>query len=343
MPLKRMKNAQAKLKRMKSAQTKLDDALQTYYRHYGACEQLADDVKDKFAERSSASLDAIITLGQVATFMGQIPIANQVNRDPFDATSVQTSDGVTSDQTSDWKSRSKIAADLMQTLASFGVGAAGISGLWALAGTGVASTGAVISSLNGAAAITAKLAALGGGAIAAGGGGMLLGAAVFGGIPVALGVTAFGIISIIRSSIRSKKHADAALKKIAAAECELTRWREEKNLTILRTNELTGAEESLTHALQQLLVQCSPNNPSGVQTVASISSILAQLVDIPITDEDGNLLNEDALKNVYRKHVLGARQDELFKAYRRLREAIAGRAYDDAIRVANHILSIIKL
>ena len=331
MPLKRMKNAQAKLKSIKNAQAKLDDALQAYYRHYGACEQLADFVKDKFAERSYASLDAIITLGQAATFMRQVPLANQVNQDTFD---------VTPGQIVDWQNRSRIAVDLIQTLGSFGFGAAGISGLWAAAGKwGVASTGAVISKLSGASAITAKLAVLGGGAIAAGGGGMLLGAAVFGGVPVVLGVLAFSVTS----SIRAKKSADASRKKIAVAECELTCWREGKNLTILRTNELIGAEESLTHALQQLLVQCSPDNPSDVKTLASISSILAQVVDTAITDEDGNLLNEDALKNVYRKHVLRARQDELFKAYRRLREAIAGRAYDNAVRTANHILSVITL
>ena len=336
MPLKRMKNAQAKLKSIKLAQTKLDYALQTYYRNYGACEQLADCLKEKLAERSAASLDAIITLGHVATFMRQIPISNQDSQGNQD-----TSDG-TSDHTFDWEIPSVIAAGLaglMQTLASFGVGAVGVSALWAAAGLGTASTGAAISSLSGAAAITSKLALLGGGAIAAGGGGMLLGAAVFGGVPVALGLLTFSIWS----TIRTKKHADEALKKIAAAECELTRWRERTHLTILRTSELTGAEESLTHALQQLLVQCSPDNPSDVKTMASICGTLAQVVDIPITDEDGNLLNEDALKNVYRKHVLGARQDELFKAYRRLREAIAGRAYDNAVRTANHILSVITL
>ena len=336
MPLKRMKNAQAKLKSIKSAQTKLDAALQTYYRNYGACEQLSECLNEKLAERSAASLDAIITLGQVATFMEQIPISNQDSQGNQD----------TSDQTFDWEIPSAIAAaiaaglaGLMQTLASFGVGAAGVTALWAAAGLGTASTGTAISSLSGAAAITSKLALLGGGAIAAGGGGMLLGAAVFGGVPVALGVMAFGIMS----SIRAKKHADEALKKIAAAECELTHWRERTNLTILRTHELTGAEESLTHTLQQLLVQCSPNNPSDVKTLASISGVLAQVVDIPIADEEGNILNEDELKNVYRKHVLGARQGELFQAYRRMRVAVASLEYDNAVRVAKHILSVITL
>ena len=275
MPLKRMKNAQAKLKSIKNAQAKLDAALQTYYRNYGASEQLAECLKEKLSERSAASLDAIITLGQVATFMGQIPLSNQVNRDTFGGTSDRTSDWVTAAQISDWKTLSAIASGLVQTLASFGVGAAGISGLWALAGTGVASTNTAISSLSGAAAITSKLAWLGGGAVAAGGGGMMLGMLTLGSIPVALGLLTFGIWS----TIRTKKHADDALKKIAAAECELTRWREKTNLTILRLNELTGAEESLTHALQQLLVTCSPDNPSDVDTMVSISTSLMKLVD----------------------------------------------------------------
>ena len=329
MPLKRMKNAHAKLKSIKHAQAKLDVVVQTYYRNYGAGEQLAECLQEKLAERSAASLDAIITLGQVATYMGQIPLANQGK---------QNTPGLMPDQICDWQNRSKIADQLMQTLVSFGAGATSMALLWKAAGLGAASTTTPIATLSGAAAITSKLAVLGGSAIASGGG-MLLGAAVFGGVPVATGVVTFNILS----SVRAKKHADEACKKIAAAECELTRWREKTNLTILRLTELTGAEESLTHALQQLLVQCSPNTPSDVKTLASISGVLAQVVDIAIADEDGNLLNEDALKNVYRKHVLGARQDELFKAYRRLREAIAARAYDNAIRIANHILSVITL
>ena len=335
MPVKRMKNAHAKLKSIKHAQAKLDAALQTYYRNYGAGEQLEKCLQEKLAERSAASLDAIITLGHVATYMGQIPLANQGKQD---------TPGLMPDQICDWQNRCEIVNHLIQTLSSYGVGAAGVYGLWAAVGKWgvVASTGAAISDLSGAAVITSKLAWLGGGAVAASGSGMKLGVVMLGGIPVVLGVVTFGIISGV-STIRAKKHADEARKKVAAAECELTRWREKTNLTILRLNELTGAEESLTHTLQQLLVQCSPNNPADVKTLASISGILAQIVDIAIADEDGNILNEDDLKNVYRKHVIGARQDELSKAYRRLREAIAGRAYADAIRIAKHILRIIKL
>ena len=327
MPIKRMKNAHAKIKSIKHAQAKLDAALQTYYRNYGAGEQLEKCLQEKLAERSAASLDAIITLGQVATYMGQIPLANQGNQDTL---------GLMPDQICAWQRRCDIVTNVKQTLISYGIGAASVSAAWMAASLGTA------SNLSGAAVITSKLAVLGGGAVATGGVGMKLGVAMLGGIPVVVGVLSFGVMTGV-STIRAKKHADEARKKIAAAECELTRWREKTNLTILRLNELTGAEESLTHALQQLLVKCSPNNPSDVKTMAAISGVLAQIVDIAIADEDGNLLNEDALKNVYRKHVLGARQDELHKAYRRLREAIAARAYDDAIRIANHILSVITL
>jgi len=55
-------------------------------------------------------------------------------------------------------------------------GTIGLVGLF-----GAASTGTAISSLSGAAAWNATLAALGGGSLAAGGGGMALGAAVLGG------------------------------------------------------------------------------------------------------------------------------------------------------------------
>ena len=326
MPVKRMKNAHAKLKSIKHAQAKLDAALQAYYRNYGAGEHLEECLQEKLAERSAASLDAIITLGHVATYMGQIPLANQGNQD---------TPGLMPDQICAWQNRCEIVTHVMQTLSSYGIGAASVSAAWMAAGLGVA------SNLSGAAVITSKLAVLGGSAIVAGGG-MKLGVAMLGGIPVVTGVLAFGVMSTV-STIKAKKHKDAALKNIAAAECELTRWRERTNLAILRLNELTGAEESLTHALQQLLVQCSPDNPSDVKTLASVSGVLAQIVDIAIADQDGNLLNEDALKNVYRKHVLGARQSELSQAYRRMRVAIASLEHDNAIRTANHILSVITL
>lgn len=356
--------------RKKNAQAKLDDALQTHYRSYGACEQLADAVKEKFAERSYASLEAASTLGQVATFMGQIPISNQSNQDNEGK---QDNFDVTHDQISDWQNRSETAAEILETIGGVGVGAgvgaAGVYAAWTAAGLGTASTGTAIAGLSGAAATSAKLAWFGGGALAVGGGGMTLGAAVLGGLPVIPIVVAFGIMA--RRRIKKFEEAvDEAIKEIDDAGRELARWRQTKNLVTLRTNELTDATKEIDRALRQLLAKCYRDNQksdsalwrilravrrllvkcfrfrdnqSDVETVASISGVLAQVVDIQITDEDGNIMNEDALKNAYRTHLIRTRRQELSKAYDRLHEAIAIREYDRAVRAAKHILSVITL
>jgi hypothetical protein len=80
--------------------------------------------------------------------------------------------------------------------------AAGTAGGFAAAGAatsivaaiGTASTGTAISTLSGAAAANATLAALGGGAVAAGGGGMAAGAAVLGGAAAGAGILVGGVI-----------------------------------------------------------------------------------------------------------------------------------------------------
>lgn len=75
-----------------------------------------------------------------------------------------------------------------------------------LGGTGVlgntATTGVAISSLSGAAATNASLAALGGGALSVGGGGMALGTAVVAGTGAAVGSAAGGIIAHTLTSPR---------------------------------------------------------------------------------------------------------------------------------------------
>lgn len=97
--------------------------------------------------------------------------------------------------------------------------AAGTAGGFAAAGAttsvvmalGTASTGTAISSLSGAAATNATLAALGGGAIgsSAGAGGMALGSAVLGGATLGVGLLIGGIIFNATGSKLSDK-ADAA-------------------------------------------------------------------------------------------------------------------------------------
>ena len=213
------------------------------------------------------------------------------------------------------------AAEILQTIGSVGVGAVSAYAAWTAAGLGTASTGAAISSLSGGPAIAAKLALLGGGPAV---GGMALGVAVMGGIPIALGLLTFGVVS----TLNAKKFKKVELMA---------------DLAILRINEFTDATKALDNALQQLLVQCSPNNSSDVRTVESISGALAQVVDISITREQDDIPDKDELENAYRKYRQEERREELSGAYRSLREAIASLEYNKAVRAANHILSVITL
>jgi hypothetical protein len=74
---------------------------------------------------------------------------------------------------------------------------------------GTASTGTAISTLSGAAATNATLAALGGGSLAAGGGGMALGSTILGASTLGVGLLVGGIIFSLSSSSISDK-ADKA-------------------------------------------------------------------------------------------------------------------------------------
>ena len=98
-------------------------------------------------------------------------------------------------------------------LGGIGGAAAGTAGGFAAAGAttaavmavGTASTGTAISSLSGASAINATLAALGGGSVAFGGGGMALGSLVLGGATLGVGLLIGGVIFNISGSTLSKK------------------------------------------------------------------------------------------------------------------------------------------
>lgn len=101
-----------------------------------------------------------------------------------------------------------VATSLAVNVATSGMAAWSNAGTIAtvLGGTGVlgntATTGVAISSLSGAAATNASLAALGGGALSVGGGGMALGTALVAGTGAAVGSAAGGIIAHTLTSPR---------------------------------------------------------------------------------------------------------------------------------------------
>lgn len=83
-----------------------------------------------------------------------------------------------------------------------------------------ASTGVLISSLHGAAATNATLAAIGGGSLAAGGGGMALGTAVLGAASLGVGLLIGGVIFTVTGSSIERK-AETAKKEMIKNEKQI--------------------------------------------------------------------------------------------------------------------------
>lgn len=137
----------------------------------------------------------------------------------------------------------KVSVGAGVLLGGLGGSALGTAGGFAAAGVttsavmafGVASTGTVISSLSGAAAVNATLAALGGGAIAAGGGGVALGTVVLGVSSLGIGLLIGGIIFNFTGGTLSDKTDEAVIQSFEA--------QKEINKVVSFLNELKKAAE----------------------------------------------------------------------------------------------------
>jgi len=123
-------------------------------------------------------------------------------------------------------------------------GVAGAAGGFAAAGAvsaavtalGTSSTGTVIASLSGKAAINATLAALGGGSLAAGGGGVALGSLVLNTATLGVGLLIGGILFSISSYSLSKK-AEEAWEQVKIEEASVA-----KICEYLKTLQLSGVK-----------------------------------------------------------------------------------------------------
>lgn len=119
------------------------------------------------------------------------------------------------------------ASILLSGVSSLGLGAASgfaASGVTtsAVMALGVASTGTKITTLSGAAATKAVLAALGGGSVASGGGGIAVGTAVLGGLATGVAILVGGI-AVAASSGKIKNQVNAITQEIKDAEYELVK------------------------------------------------------------------------------------------------------------------------
>lgn len=178
--------------------------------------------------------------------------------------------------------------------AVFAGAAAGQTATGLATSVGVASTGAAISGLSGAAATNATLAWLGGGSLAAGGGGMALGTLVLGGITVgpALAVGGFMLAGKGEEALTKAREYEANVNtevaKIEAAKDFLGQVRR-------RITELSSLVEDLNTravlALNDLESRPFERNRDAnkFQQVALLVKALAEIMKTPVLDSEGQL------------------------------------------------------
>ncbi|MBL8212447.1 MAG: hypothetical protein JNK87_17160 [Bryobacterales bacterium] len=238
---------------------------------------------------------------------------------------IQTRDRATSESPFDLASVTIPLAHIENTLSTAeiamngaqgaGAGLSTALGTWALVGTfGTASTGTAIGTLSGAAATKATLAWLGGGSLASGGLGMGVGTAVLGGMVFIPAVVITGIFSHLSANKRIKEIEEEASKSLVA----IGQYKElslKLDAVDRRASELSRSVRKAVGAFDsQFCRTCRAVYPFGVLSRAfrylrrlfggryfseadlfeispllQIAAALAELIDVRIMDETGNL------------------------------------------------------
>lgn len=201
------------------------------------------------------------------------------------------------------------------------LGAAAQSGVMSF---GVASTGASISGLSGAAAANSTMAWFGGGSIASGGFGMAGGAAVLSGVAVAP--------AILLGGLAYARSADQRLTRATAFSEEVDVAVEEGGSAISRTDAVTLRVNELQRAISDVLRRAdalSARIASAIQgaggerlafgslpealrrevvILGSLGSLLGELIQVDVADEAARLLeaSTEALNRWRKTREMGA-------------------------------------
>ncbi|WP_016949725.1 hypothetical protein [Anabaena sp. PCC 7108] len=264
-------------------------------RHEQAVNQLQSDweTTNKLAEEyGQQQLNVKIdTIGRFVAFIEQIG-----QRAKQDTEFLEGLEGISVQQIQEYKT------DVMEAERFFKGGikavvagaAAGQAATGLATSVGVASTGAAISGLSGAAAWNATLAWLGGGSLAAGGGGMALGTVVLGGITVApaLAVGGFVIAGKGEKALTEAREYEA---KVNVEIAKLETAKEFLQQVRRRIDELSVVVDSLNKcavvSLNQLESQPfdRKRDAAKFQQVALLIKALAEIMKTPILDSEGKL------------------------------------------------------
>lgn len=188
-----------------------------------------------------------------------------------------------------------LAGGVKAVLAGYAAQQAALLGVRTLA---MASTGAAIAGLSGAAAESASLAWLGGGAIAAGGGGVAAGASLLTGIAVAPALLIGGITLAVQGetaltqSEQYRADVAVAIEEMAAARRLLKRL-------MLRCRELDRALGNTVRRAEAAMdmLEALAFDPAmhvrEFQTVALLMQALSAQLDTPLLVDDANFASSD--------------------------------------------------
>lgn len=156
---------------------------------------------------------------------------------------------------------------------------------------GVASTGAAISGLSGAAARNATLAWLGGGSLAAGGGGMALGSTVLTGLNVGVGIFAVGFAAK-KAAIQYSACIDEFVDDVDAA---VAQYESERKLWVVmmqRFDQVRRSVNGVGRATLRALEIGNPQDPKNFIAVVALGQSLSRLARLSPLDEGRELVKE---------------------------------------------------
>lgn len=284
---------------IKNAKGIVNTAKQKYDRHLTELEKSRKELNTHAHEFGVYKLEVTqSTLGRMVRLLEQLQLRGKIKSfETLDKVDVEFEKSV-----GEIKKLTKTATSLMSGTAQGAVvGAAASAGLCGLASAvGVASTGAAIGGLSGAAAQSATLAWLGGGALSAGGFGMLSGTAVLG------GVVAGPIIAIIgwKVAVEGEKALTNANKyKNDVDKAVETMHNMQEALTLIdkRIDELKDVIDSLRQRAERYLSvlesgldtwnKNSHEDTTMLSNTMLLCKALADLIAAPIIDKKDGEVN----------------------------------------------------
>ncbi|WP_066424353.1 hypothetical protein [Anabaena sp. 4-3] len=269
------------------AQKRHDQAVRQLKTEWEATNKLAE-------EYGQLQLDIMMrTIGRFVDFIERNMGKGKQSQKEF----LEGLDGISVQQIKEYKTAVLEAEQFFKGGAkAIGAAAAGYGGAMSLAtSVGVASTGAAISGLSGAAAWNATLAWLGGGSLAAGGGGMALGSIVLGGITVGPAVLIGGFVlagegeKALTKAREYEAEVNIAIAKIQAAKDFMQQvQRRIKELRDL-VNSLNNCAVLGLNELESLPSFNKNRDASKFQQVGLLVTALAEIMKTPVLDSEGQL------------------------------------------------------